>query len=181
MKNMKAERRAFWFTLSPALFFACVLTACVLCVSGCDRGSLPRHIGTTAPAFTIHDGSQTLRLSQYRGQVVLLNFWASWCAPCVDEIPSLLALHHRLPQVVILGVSADEDPDAYRNFLLEYHVDFPTIREPSLATQHRYGTMQIPETYVIDRQGNLVRKFVSSQDWMSPDILRYLTAISALH
>ncbi len=173
MKYMKVQRRAAFFSITW------ILCCCLLAATGCDRGSQPRHIGTLAPAFTIHDGSQSISLRQYRGQVVLLNFWASWCSPCVYEMPSLLALHHRLPQLVILGVSADEDADAYRNFILQYQVDFPTIREPSMATQHLYGTVQIPETYVIDSTGHLLRKFVSSQDWMSPDILRYLTAISA--
>ncbi len=175
MKNMNVQRRARFFTATFSL--ACALLA--LAATGCDRGSQPQHIGKLAPAFTIHDGSQTVRLDQFRGQVVLLNFWASWCPPCIDELPSLLALHHRLPQLVIVGVSADQDAEAYRNFLLDYHVDFLTLRQPSLATQHLYGTQQIPETYVIDRQGRLIRKFVSAQDWASPEIVHYLTAIMA--
>lgn len=173
MKNMKVQRCTRFFR--SRFLFVCALLA--LAAAGCDRGSQPQHIGKLAPAFTIQDGSQTVRLDQYRGQVVLLNFWATWCPPCVDELPSLIALHHRLPQLVILGVSADQDADAYQRFLLDYHVDFPTIRQPSLAIQHLYGTQQIPETYVIDRQGHLIRKFVSSQDWTSPDILRYLYAV----
>ena len=171
---MNVLQRPFHF-LAISTFF------CILSVSGCNRGSLPKHIGKLAPDFTIQDDGQTVRLSQYRGQVVLLNFWASWCPPCIDELPSLLALHQRLPQLVILGVSIDQDAAAYRNFLLQNHIDFLTIREPSQNTEHMYGTVQIPETYVIDRTGRIRRKFVSSQDWTSPDIVRYLTSISAQH
>ena len=145
--------------------------------TGCDRGGAPRQIGRVAPPFTIHDGSQTVTLSQYRGKVVLLNFWASWCPPCIEELPSLMALHRRMPQLVILGVSIDEDAQAYHNFLLQNNIDFPTIREPSRATQNRYGTVQIPESYLIDKSGHIVRKYVSAQDWTNPEILKTLSAV----
>lgn len=150
---------------------------CLLLATGCDRGRHPRELGKLAPAFTLHNGAQTVSLSQYRGQVVLLNFWASWCAPCVDELPSLLALHHRLPGLVILGVSIDSDPQAYRSFLAENQIDFPTIRDPSEATMHRYGTVQIPESYLIDRSGHILRKYVSEQDWTNPEIVGTLSSI----
>lgn len=154
---------------------ASIALICLL-AAGCNRGRLPRELGKTAPAFTIHNGAQTVSLRQYRGQVVLLTFWASWCAPCMEEFPSLIALHHQLPNLAILGISIDEDPQAYRNFLLENHVDFPTVREPTEAVMHRYGTLQIPEAYVIDRSGHIVRKYVSAQDWNDPEILQTLSA-----
>ncbi len=157
--------------------FAAIATFCflVLC-GGCDRGSRPRELGKAAPAFTIRDGAQRVSLSQYRGQVVLLNFWASWCAPCYDELPSLLALHHHLPGLVILGVSIDENPAAYSSFLAANGIDFTTVRDPSQNTMHRYGTVQIPESYLIDRSGHIVRKYVSEQDWTSPEIVQTLSA-----
>ena len=153
-----------------------ILAVCLVGGVGCDRGQPPRELGHVAPAFTIHDGTQTVTLQQYRGQVVLLSFWASWCAPCMVEFPSLLTLHHRLPQLAILGVSIDEDPQAYRNFLVENRVDFLTIRDPSQAVMHRYGTIQIPEAYVINRSGHIVRKYVDTQDWNDPEILQTLSA-----
>ena len=153
-----------------------IIGFCLLPVVGCDRGQHPRELGKTAPAFTLHDGAQTISLSQYRGRVVLLNFWASWCAPCIDELPSLIALHRRLPELAILGVSIDSDSQAYRNFLASYRVDFPTIRDPSQGTMHRYGTVQIPESYLIDRSGHIVRKYVSEQNWTDPEVLATLTA-----
>jgi cytochrome c biogenesis protein CcmG/thiol:disulfide interchange protein DsbE len=150
--------------------------------TGCNRGQLPRELGEPAPAFTIHDGAQTVSLSQYRGKVVLVTFWASWCAPCMEEFPSLLALHQRLPQLNILGVSIDENASAYRNFLASYHVDFPTVRDPSQDVMHRYGTVQIPEAYVINGSGRIVRKYVNAQDWNDPEIYRTLSAtLSANH
>jgi cytochrome c biogenesis protein CcmG, thiol:disulfide interchange protein DsbE len=153
-----------------------LVVAGLLLGTGCNRGQLPRALGHAAPPFTIHDGAQTVSLSQYRGQVVVVTFWASYCAPCMEEFPSLLALHQRLPQLKILGVSIDDDAQAYRNFLVAYHVDFPTIREPSQSVMHSYGTIQIPEAYVINRSGNIVRKYVSAQDWNDPEIYRTLSA-----
>ena len=158
-------------------FAAITICLGLFLAGGCDRGQRPRELGKVAPAFTLHDGARTISLSQYRGKVLLLNFWASWCPPCVDEMPSLMALHHRLPKLSILGVSIDTDPQAYGNFLAQYGVDFPTIRDPSAATMHRYGTVQIPESYLIDRSGHIVRKYVSEQDWTSPAIVDTLSSI----
>lgn len=160
------------FASSTALALICVL----LC-SGCDRGRHPQQLGRMAPNFTIQDGSQTLGLGQFRGKVVLLNFWASWCPPCIDELPSLMALHRQMPHLVILAVSMDNDVQAYRNFLLENGINFATIRDPSYRVAHLYGTSQIPDSYVIDRSGHIVRKYVSAQDWTSPEILRTLSAV----
>lgn len=154
-----------------------VFLFCLTFGAGCDRGQRPRELGKIAPAFTIHDGAQTVSLAQYRGQVVLVNFWATWCAPCVEELPSLLQLHRRLPQLVILGISIDQDPQAYRNFLAENHITFPTVRDASQATMHRYGTVQIPESYVIDRSGRIARKYISAQDWTNPEIVGTLSSI----
>jgi len=159
-----------WIGLAALVIF------CLWGVTGCNRGHLPSELGKVAPAFTIHDGAQTISLRQYHGQVVLLNFWASWCPPCIEELPSLLALHHRLPNLVIIGVSIDQDPQAYHNFLLENHIDFLTIRDPSQAVMHSYGTVQIPDSYVINRSGHIVRKYVSAQDWNSPEIVRALSS-----
>lgn len=88
-----------------------------------------------------------------------------------------MALHRQLPGLIILGVSIDTDAQAYRNFLLENRVNFPTVREPSQQTEHAYGTVQIPESYLIDRSGRIVRKYVSAQDWTSPEILQPLSAL----
>jgi cytochrome c biogenesis protein CcmG/thiol:disulfide interchange protein DsbE len=151
-----------------------VLAVCGLVTSACDRGDHPGRVGSPAPQFTVSDGSQTMMLSALRGHVVVLNFWASWCVPCVEEIPSLVEMQRRLPQVTVVAISADEDASAYRQFLAQNHVNFPTVRDPSSRIPTMYGTVKIPETYVIDRKGILRRKFVSAQNWTDPEILGYL-------
>jgi peroxiredoxin len=151
-----------------------LLTLCALSLTACDRGDHPARIGSPAPQFTLADGGQTVSLANLRGHTVVLSFWATWCLPCVEELPSLLAMQHRLPRITVLAISQDEDPAAYRAFLLDNHVDFLTLRDPSQRVPHLYGTVKIPETYIIDRNGTLRRKFVSAQDWNSPEILDYL-------
>jgi cytochrome c biogenesis protein CcmG, thiol:disulfide interchange protein DsbE len=147
----------------------------LLLAAGCDRGDHPRQIGKSAPAFTLKDGQQTLDLSAYHGKVVVLNFWATWCTPCIEEIPSLNELQRQLPQLAIVGVSIDENANAYRQFLTDHRIDFTTIRDPDRRISTLYGTQQFPETYIIDRDGHVRRKFISAQDWTSPEIVSYLS------
>ena len=120
------------------------------------------------PGFYGGGRHPSLQLSSYRGKVVVLNFWATWCAPCIEEIPSLNELQRQMPQLVVLGVSVDEDEDAYRQFLNEHHIDFTTIRDEQQHSNALYGTFVFPDTYVIDRKGEIRRKFISAQDWTSP-------------
>ena len=151
-----------------------VLCSLVL-AAGCDRGDHPKQIDKPAPDFTISDGTRSLQLSSYRGKVVLLNFWASWCAPCVEEIPSLNQLQRQMPQLMVVGVDLDEDPEAYHRFLARHEVDFLTIRDPQQHSNALYGTHIYPETYAIDRNGQIRRKFIIVQDWTSPEIVDYLS------
>ena len=143
-------------------------------VAGCDRGDHPGNIGKAAPQFVMSDGTRTVDLSKLRGRVVLLNLWAMYCAPCIEELPSLLALQKKMPDVAVVAVSMDQDPDVYRKFLVDHHVDVLTVRDEEMKVNALYGTVQIPETYVIDRQGILRRKFVGSQDWTKPEIMEFL-------
>lgn len=149
----------------------------LLLTIGCDRGQHPRQVDTVAPEFSVSDGSQSVDLAKLRGKVVLLNFWASWCPPCIEELPTLMELHRRMPDVVVVAISIDEDPEKYQRFLTKNHVDLLSVRDPSQRIETMYGTVQIPETYVIDRQGRLRRKFVSAQNWTSPEIMEYLAKL----
>src|SRR5713226_9320196 len=89
--------------------------------------------GKTAQDFSLEVSGRPAHLSDYKGKVVVLNFWASWCPPCVEEAPSMNRLQQRIASrgATILGVSIDEDPEAYAKFLKDFGVPFPTGREPS--------------------------------------------------
>jgi cytochrome c biogenesis protein CcmG, thiol:disulfide interchange protein DsbE len=160
------------FKLSAlALLFALPL------ISGCDRGAHPAQQDKPAPDFNVSDGSTSIHLANYRGKVVLLNFWWSQCAPCIEELPSLLQLHHDDPNLVVLAVSIDEDPDSYTNFIRRRHVDLITVRDPQETAATLFHTDMWPETYVIDRHGIIRRKFVGATDWSSPEIRAYLNGL----
>lgn len=158
-------------------FHVVAAVSAILLCAGCYTGSRPPHVGSQAKAFSVTDSDHTVSLSQYRGQVVLVNFWATWCPPCVEELPSLMTLQERMKGrgVVVLGVSIDVDGDAYHRFLKLHNINFVTVRDPEQKVAAMYGTSGWPETYIIDREGVLRRKFVGPVDWNAPDIVAFLS------
>jgi peroxiredoxin len=140
--------------------------------------------GRTAQDFPLEIAGKAEHLTDLKGKVVILNFWATWCPPCVEETPALNHLQKYIESRdgMILGVAADEDPAAYEQFLRDQGVVFPTYRDPSTRDNHSpiaqsYGTSMYPETYVIDRHGKIARKFIGFQQWDSPDMLAYFDAL----
>jgi cytochrome c biogenesis protein CcmG, thiol:disulfide interchange protein DsbE len=158
-------------------FLTLALLPALALATGCDRGAHPAHVDKPAPDFTVSDGSTSIHLADYRGKVVLLNFWATWCAPCVEEMPALIQLHHDRPDLAILAVSVDEDEGAYKRFLARHRVDLITVRDPNETAAKLYHSDGWPETYVIDRQGIIRRKFVGDPDWSSAEIRAYLKGL----
>ncbi len=146
-------------------------------VTACDRGARPGLTGKVAPDFTVSDGTSSIHLADYRGKIILLNFWATWCAPCVQEMPGLVELHHDRPDLAILAVSVDEDEDAYKRFIGSRHVDLITVRDPSESAAKLYHTEGWPETYIIDKNGIIRRKLVGDPDWSNPEIRAYLNSL----
>jgi len=143
--------------------------------TGCDRSAKPQQLGTPAPVFTVTDGAETVRLTDYRGRIVILNFWATWCAPCVEELPTLVALARQDPAITVIAVSTDDDSTAYANFLVAHPMPgIVTIRDGAQRSNALYGTLRFPESYIIDRDGMLRRKFIGPQVWTSPELADYL-------
>jgi cytochrome c biogenesis protein CcmG, thiol:disulfide interchange protein DsbE len=151
-----------------------ILIAFLLLAAGCDRGSHPRQTGRPAPDFTVTDGSHSVHLANYRGKIVVLNFWATWCIPCIAELPSLMDMQRQLPEVQVLAVSVDADPQAYRDYLVQHKITLLTVNDAAHRSADLFGTYRWPETYVIDQHGVIRRKFIGAQDWTSPEILDYL-------
>jgi peroxiredoxin len=161
--------------LPRSLAYFVILPLAIL--SACNRGAHPAQTDKPAPDFTVSDGTTSVHLANYRGKVVLLNFWATWCQPCLVELPSLLQLHRDQPNLVILAVSIDEDPDAYTHFIARRHVDLITVRDPSESAAKLFHTDMWPETYVIDRKGIIRSKYVGAQDWSDPEIRAFLSTL----
>ena len=151
----------------------------VLLLSCCNRGSRPPHVGSPANEFTVKDSDRTVSLNQFRGQVVVLKFWASWCAPCIAELPSMMGMQDRLRNrgVMVLGVSVDVDGDAYHRFIQQRNVNFLTVRDPDQRVAGMYGTSVWPESYIIDRRGVMRRKVVGPTNWDSPEIIEFLSKL----
>ncbi len=99
---------------------------------------------------------------------------ASWCGPCIQELPSLLQLHRDNPNLIVLAISIVEDPYAYSSFIRNRHVDLLTVRDPNQTAANLFHTDMWPETYAIDRNGIIRRKFVGATDWSDPEIRAYL-------
>ncbi|HEY3930106.1 MAG TPA: TlpA disulfide reductase family protein [Candidatus Koribacter sp.] len=149
-----------------------------LSFSACYQGTRPAQLGTEAPQFTVSDSDHTVSLKDYRGKIVVLNFWATWCPPCVEEMPSLIALQKDMgPNVVVLAVSTDVDDNAYHTFIRDHHVDFVTVRDAANKSNALYGTYKFPETYIIDKDGKIRRKFIGAANWTSPDIENFLRSL----
>ena len=150
----------------------------LILVTGCNRGSHPSLVGGPAPDFTVQDADHKISLHDFRGKTVVLNFWATWCPPCVDEMPSLVKLQSDLKnRVVVLAVSVDEDERSYRTFLKKNNVDLLTVRDPQQKSNELYGTFKFPETYIIDRNGVVQRKFIGPVDWTRSDVVEYLNKL----
>ena len=106
----------------------------------------------------------------------MVNFWATWCPPCISELPSLNAMAAELKAdgVVVLGISVDKDKAAYERFLKKVRLNFETSRDPNADISTEYGTFKYPETYVINREGKVLEKLINEQPWMDPQILARL-------
>ena len=119
------------------------------------------------------------RLSEYKGKWVLVNFWATWCPPCIEEMPSLVRMQQRMQPkgVTVLAVSVDVDDGNYRRFLKDHNVNLLSVRDGDQRSNALYGTFRFPETYIIDRNGVMRRKFIGAVDWTEPEIIDFLAKL----
>jgi peroxiredoxin len=132
-------------------------------------------VGDSAPDFSITtDNGRAITAASFGGKLLVLNFWATWCPPCVEEIPSLNEFQNHFAKagVVVLGVSVDSDEKIYRDFLARARVSFLTARDPDKKISADYGTFKYPESYIIDGKGKVLRKIISNQDWMSERVIK---------
>jgi peroxiredoxin len=142
------------------------------------RQGEPSVAGKKAEDFPVTIHGKQAHLSDFRGKLVVLIFWASYCGSCVEELPDLDRLQERIRSRggVVLGVSVDNNCSNYEDFLKTYPVRFQTACEPTKKVSLDYGTVDIPETYVIDRQGHIAREIVGPQEWESPEMTAYFDA-----
>ena len=147
-----------------------------------QQSQLPK--GSPAPDFTLPDlNGKMIRLSDYLGNVVLLNIWATWCPPCVEEMPALEKLYGAMKGEAfeILAVSLDESGvQIVAPFMKKHRLSFPALIDSDGKLKKRYRTTGIPETVIIDKQGTIVEKIIGSRDWASPAVIAYFKELSNL-
>jgi peroxiredoxin len=133
--------------------------------------------GLPAPDFVFPglDG-KTVRLADYRGKVVFLNIWATWCPPCREEMPSMERLYKELKRedFEILAVSIDASgAKTVAPFMKELHLSFPVLFDPAGTTKSLYGTTGVPESFIIDRKGRIEKIIIGPMDWATPVVVRF--------
>jgi len=146
-----------------------------------SRQPEPLKAGDKAPDFTLPSlHAQPISLNNFRRGVVVLNFWATWCPPCVEEAPSLKRFADELQGsgVTVIGVSVDHDPQALERFVREAQLTFLIARDPDQTVASRYGTFKFPETYIIDSNGKIAEKLIGAVDWQDPKIVAYVRGLA---
>ena len=130
-----------------------------------------------APDFTLPDQKGDLvRLSDLKGNVILVNVWATWCPPCVYEMPSMEKLYQQFKteKFKILAISIDSVGEkAVVPFMKKHNLTFQTLIDPAGTVRTAYGIYSIPQSFIIDKQGHLAKKIIGPIDWAAPDIIRY--------
>ena len=140
----------------------------------------PMEVGSQSVAFSLPDLSghkQTLP----KGQVVLLNFWATWCPPCRQEIPSMVELYKRFAPsgLKVIAVSVDQRQKDLSSFVKEYQIPYEVLHDGNAVVSHRYGVFRYPESFLIDRNGVVRRHVVGAVDWLSKPVLGTIKAMLA--
>jgi len=142
-----------------------------------SRQAHPPEVGEAAPDFTLPGLSgRSISLRDFRRGVVVVNFWATWCPPCIEETPSLKKFADQLGSagVTVIGVSVDQDAQALRKFVTSAQLTFPIARDQDQSVSSRYGTSKFPESYVIDPEGRIAKKIVGAIDWQDPRIVAFV-------
>ncbi len=144
-------------------------------------------VGDSAPNFRVKtESGAVMTPTDFGGKVLILNFWASWCAPCVQEMPSLNQIQKMFASqgLVVLGVNVDSKEELYRNMLQRFQISFQTVRDPQENINYRYGTYKVPESYIIDRTGKVLQKYAGLPDvngewkvWTDPQIVSYVRSL----
>ncbi len=142
-----------------------------------ENNALETAIDKPAPDFTLVDlEGKTWTLSELQGQVVFLNFWATWCPPCVKEMPSMQNLYTALPkdQFKMLAVLNRDDPAIAGAFVEKLDITIPVLIDQENLIGSQYGLTGVPETFIIDKQGIIREKFIGPAEWDAPNAVEMI-------
>jgi len=158
-----------------------ILLLSSLCVAQqAGEGLTPLPDRPQAPDFVLTDteGNQHT-LSNYRGQVVIVNFWATWCPPCREEMPSMQRAWEQLEKegILMLGIDVGEDEDTIFQFTANYPVEFPLLMDQDSAVINQWPVRGLPTTFVVDPQGRIAYRAIGGREWDAQDLLDQVTAL----
>ncbi len=160
------------------LFRGLLLVVLVGALWGCAREEKPALEGNLAPDFTLKNlAGQEVKLSDLRGKVVLVNFWATWCPPCREEVPSMDRLNRAMAgkPFQMLAISIDEGgKGAVESFFNKAGVTLPTLLDAGQKAGKRYGITGVPETFIVDKKGVILKKVIGPIDWSDPTVAEFL-------
>lgn len=142
-----------------------------LLLVACGQRPKVAEVGKLAPDFTLQDRTgKTWKLSQLTGQVVFVNFWATWCPSCLEEMPSMERLYRFLPpdKFKMLAILNKDEPAFADKMAAKLGMTFPILTSPDNMAGQAYGLTGVPETYIIDKQGILREKFIGPVQWDTP-------------
>lgn len=162
-----------------AVLFLVALVVVVVSIKKEERRETPPVIGTTvgraSPELSLRDtAGKVYTLSELKGSVVFINFWASWCQPCKEEMPSLQALYNRFkgdPKFRLVTILYRDDYEKARALMKEGGFEFPVYLDPEERSAAAYGVTGVPETYIVDKKGILREKVIGPADWNSPQAI----------
>ncbi|MBU0674120.1 MAG: TlpA family protein disulfide reductase [Proteobacteria bacterium] len=155
-----------------------ILLFCIpLFIAACGKEPKIATVGEPAPDFTLVDvQGKTWTLSQLKGQVIFINFWATWCPPCREEMPSMQRLLTKMPtdKFKMLAVLHKDTSEAADQFAKKLNLTIPILLDPNNQTGSKYGLTGVPETYIVDKQGVLREKVIGPAQWDSQNIQKVL-------
>src|SRR5512142_904226 len=143
------------------------------------EAGIPKLSAAKNLAIFTRDGKK-VALSKLKGKIVLVHFWATWCPPCVDEIPELDRFWQRYrnnPSIALYSVSVDDSWEAVDTFRRQHPFDLPLYRDPQSKTAHKFGTTKFPETYIADRSGKVLYHLANAIDWDSAQVTDNIDAL----
>jgi DsbE subfamily thiol:disulfide oxidoreductase len=149
---------------------AITIVCLALLAGACGQQPKVAAVGQPAPDFTLVDRKgRTWHLAELKGQVVFVNFWASWCPPCRQEMPSMQALYASMPsdKFKMLAILYKDKPEAADTLTAQLGCTFPVLVDPGNKTGQAYGLTGVPETYIVDKEGVLREKYIGPVQWNS--------------
>lgn len=183
MQNVSNENKGSSNKIIIGVVVAIIVALVLLLIAGQRQKFEPVLEGRTAPDFTLPDlKGKIYKLSDYKGKVVFVSFWATWCKPCEEEMPSMQIMYQVLkksyPDFELLAVSVDsKEADVVESFVKKYGITFPVLHDKKGRIKEIYKTTGVPETFIIDQNGIIAEKVWGPRNWTKQDSIRTVIEI----